>query len=73
MTVFIILLVIGVCVVFPLYCAFVVASREDKRLEKRDAAPPKTGRPEKEHDRKFKNMRRELSPPPRYSDEDRKN
>lgn len=101
MTVFIILLALGACVVFPLYCALVVASREDDRcknrnespenrndptkgeddrLEKWDNAPPrtghrraKTGRPEKGRTRKFKNTRREIPPPPRYGDEDRKN
>ena len=39
MTVFIILLALGACVVFPLYCALVVASREDDRLEKWDTDP----------------------------------
>lgn len=86
---------------FSLYCALVVASREDDRLENRnespenrndppkgeddrlekwDTDPPraghrqaKTGHPEKGRARKFKNTRRELPPPPRYGDEDRKN
>lgn len=39
MTVFIILLILGACVVFPLYCALVAASREDDRLENRDDPP----------------------------------
>lgn len=80
MTVFIILLALGACVVFPLYCALVVASREDDRLEKWDTDPPRTGhrrakmgRPEKGRTRKLKKSRREIPPPPHYGDEDRKN
>lgn len=50
MTVFIILLALGACVVFPLYCALVVASREDDRCEKRNDSPEKRDTDEQNRD-----------------------
>lgn len=50
MTVFIILLALGACVVFPLYCALAVASCEDDRLENRNESPENRNDPTKGED-----------------------
>ena len=45
MTVFIILLALGSCVVFPLYCALVVASREDDQPQNNPPAKKQAKQP----------------------------
>lgn len=50
MIILIVLIIVGACVVFPLYCALVVASREDDRCENRNESPEKRDDPPKGED-----------------------